>query len=146
MKVRPWVEFVSDLPDDGVEDETGFVLYPGRGVAEAVGEHLSKAGYRVSPPDHRWERGWDFDFWASEHRFWCQVSDLDEVFLLVCRDMQRTFTEKFLRRGPNALYAEVLDRLASALAHDPRFHGMKWRFDGEVLTELPGASHPVSNT
>ena len=97
MKVRPWAEFVSDLPDDGVEDDTGFVLYPGRGVAEAIGEHLNKAGYRVSPPEHRWERGWDFEFWASERRFWCQVSDLDEYFLLVCRDMGRTLTDNLLQ-------------------------------------------------
>ncbi|MFZ3007231.1 MAG: hypothetical protein WA047_13780 [Phenylobacterium sp.] len=145
MKVRPWAEFVSDLPDDGVEDDTGFVLYPGRGVAEAIGEHLNKAGYRVSPPEHRWERGWDFEFWASERRFWCQVSDLDEYFLLVCRDMRRTLTDNLLRRPPNALYVEVLNRLNDALTEDPRFHDIRWKLDKEMSTELPGASSPVSD-
>lgn len=144
MRILRWTRFLTDLPDDGVENETDILVFPGRNVAEAIGGLLRGLGYEVSEPENQEENGWDFDYYASGRRFWCQVSSYGEPFSLITEDMARTWTDKIFKRPPSPIYAEVLTRLNEALAADPRFHQVQWFSDEDFGTGEPGVASPVA--
>lgn len=141
MKVRRRAEFRADVPEEEEEDQWGNAMF-GRSLAAAVTELLRGLGYRVSPPDWGGDHGWEIEFWASERRFWCQVSYM-ESYLLLCEDMGTPLRDRASRGLPHPIYVEVLTRLDSELRRDPRFHDLAWYFDDEVDSGLPGASTPV---
>ncbi|WP_421932637.1 hypothetical protein [Phenylobacterium sp.] len=139
MRILPLAEFTSDFPEDGIEDDDGVLQFGGRAVTEAIVDILKGFGFRVSPPEYD-EHGWGFDFYASERRFWCQVTALD-TFLFSCDDVSRTLMDKILKRPPNAIYIDVMTRLGEALGRHPRFHHVRWYVDDS--SRSPGAASPV---
>lgn len=139
MNLLPLAEFTSDFPEDGVEDKDGVLQFGGRAVTETIVDILKGFGFRVSPLEFD-EHGWGFDFWASERRFWCQVTALD-TFLLSCEDLSRNLTDKFFKRPPNAIYIDVMTRLGEAMGRHPRFQKVRWSADDSVRS--PRAASPV---
>ena len=76
MRLKTWAEFVADFPYDGIEDEKGFVEFPGRGIAEAMADMLRSFGYEVSAPEHRFENGWNFEAKTDTKRIWMNMSNI----------------------------------------------------------------------
>ncbi len=135
MTLRPRAEFQTSLPDDGIEDETDFVEFPGRNVTEAIATMLSGLGYDVSPPIHAAEHGWELDVRANGRRFWLQITRMDELnCILVTQDM----TWRIWRLHPS--HAEFLTQLDAALRQDGRFDEIGWYRNWEDDTRTP---HPV---
>jgi hypothetical protein len=125
MRVKPWVAFTTDLPDDQIEDgHNNIVLFGGRNVAAAIGEVFTRLGCKVADPENAGENGWEFALTYQEsHRFWCQVNSTSyPVFRLLFEDMSRR-----PRAAPNAAaYAELAVKLTAALRNDPQFHDVTW--------------------
>lgn len=125
MRVKPWVAFTTDLPDDQVEDgHNNIVLFGGRNVAVAIGEIFARLGCKVGEPEPAGENGWEFALTYKEsHRFWCQVNSTSyPVFRLLFEDM--SFRPRAARNA--AAYAELALKLAAALRNDPQFHDVTW--------------------
>ena len=61
MKIRPWAEFESTLPDDQIdsEDEMDILQFAGKGVSEALAEILKGLGCEVLQLIYLHERGWE---------------------------------------------------------------------------------------
>jgi hypothetical protein len=137
VSLRPEAEFRTALPDDGVEDETDFVEFPGRNVTEAIGAMLAGLGYEVSAPIHAGEHGWELDVRAKGRRFWLQVTRLGGPdCILVTRDM----TWQFWRTHPS--FEEFLTQLDTALRADGRFSQLGWYGDWRDKSRSP---HPVAD-
>ena len=64
MKIRPWAEFDSTLPDDQIdsEDEMDILQFAGKGVSEALAEILKGLGCEVLELIYLHERGWEVLF------------------------------------------------------------------------------------
>ena len=125
MRVKPWIAFLTTLPDDQVEDgHNNIVLFGGRNVAVAIGEIFTRLGYKVGEPEHAGENGWEFALTYKEsHRFWCQVNSTSyPVFRLLFEDM--SFRPRSARNA--AAYGELALKLAAALRNDPQFHDVTW--------------------
>ena len=135
MSVRPEAEFRTDLPLDGVEDETDFVEFPGRNVTEVVGAMLASLGYDVSPPIHAGEHGWELDVRANGRRFWLQITRMDERD---CNLITEDMTWRIWRLQPS--FEEFLTQLDKALREDGRFSQIAWFRDWKDETRSP---HPV---
>jgi hypothetical protein len=127
MIARPWAVFTTDLPDDQVEDENGILVFPGRNIAEAIGEVLLGLGADVEPPKHEFEHGWTARLKFKGHGFWYQVSVLDPQVYLVVEDNAALLTKK-----EPELYAELVTGLNEGLAADLQVHDLLWysREDG----------------
>lgn len=135
MSLRPEAEFRTTLPEDGVEDEAGFVEFPGRSIMEAIGAMLSVLGYEVPAPIHAGEHGWELDVRAKGRRFWLQVTWMGESdCILSTMDM----TWQFWRTQPS--FEEFLTQLDTALREDARFSQIGWFRDWKDKTRSP---HPV---
>lgn len=68
------IEFHSAFPDDSIEDEAGFVQWPGRNVVEVLKAGLEARGYEVSDPIDAQESGWELDISRNKKRLWLRVS------------------------------------------------------------------------
>lgn len=124
MRVKPWVAFRTDLPDDQVESEQDIVVFGGRNVAVAIGEILARLGCEVEEPKPAGENAWEFAVkYKERHRFWCQVNSTSHpVFRLLFENM--TFRS---RAAPNAAaYAELALKLDAALKKSSLFHDVCW--------------------
>jgi hypothetical protein len=135
IDVRARAEFRADFPDDGIEDESGWIEFPGRGVARAIAEMLERMGCAVAGPMHAHEHGWEIMIQFKQEQIWCQVSAIDDYVLL--------FTEGVLMGNSSNRpgYLESLIRLDLEMRRDPRFHNVRWhRWRGP---EGPAASTPV---
>jgi hypothetical protein len=135
--IRKWAEFKADFPDDGIEDENGFVQFSGKGVTEEIGRILTGAGCTVSAPEDEREHGWTLDIKLERQTFWCQVSDLDECFYLVLQP------QGFFQGDTTTNYVRLLKHLDTELQRDPRFTDIIWRTQDEMPSGT-GADHPVS--
>lgn len=74
MSRRVEIRFHSAFADDSVEDDAGFVQWPGRNVAEVLKAGLEARGYQVSAPIDAQENGWELDVVRNKKRVWLQVS------------------------------------------------------------------------
>jgi hypothetical protein len=141
MKVRPWAEFTSDLPDDHLEDGDQVLQFGGKSVAMAIGEMLARCGCKVGEPIDAGENGWELHVEASGRRLWGQVT-LVEGYIFVFQ--QNSWFSK-LFRSYHPAYVETLRRLGEELSADPRFHDVRWFDDGKVLSGNPGAPAPIED-
>lgn len=137
MSLRPEAEFRTELPEDGVEDETDFVEFPGRSVTEAIAAMLADLGYGVSAPIHAGEHGWELDVRARGRRFWLQVTRMGG---LDCTLSTKDMTWQFWRARPS--FEEFLTQLDTALRADGRFSQISWFRDWRDKTRSP---HPVAD-
>lgn len=139
MKVLPWAEFTSDLPEDHIEKGPYIVQFGGKSVAAAIGKMLERLGCVVSPPIYAHEHGWELDVQAGRRRMWGQVT-LIEGYIFVFEDT--SLIDKMLGRH-NKVYLDTLMSLSEALAQDSRFHDVQWYSGADLLTGKPGAKAPV---
>ena len=141
MKVRPWAEFTTDLPDDQIEDGAQIVRFAGQSVARAIADILIECGCEVSEPIYAHEHGWELDIVAGEQRrrLWCQITLIGKYTMVL---EQNSWIANAFGRHHQA-YIDVLIRLGDALAEDARFQGVRWYTSGELHTRASGASLPV---
>jgi hypothetical protein len=140
MIVRPWAEFTSDLPEDVIEDDEGFVETGGRSVIHAIAEILAKIGCDVEAPRYADEHGWDLSFRRNGRWLWCQVTLIEGyIFIMEGPAVFPIFQSKKAK----ANYREALTLFADAIAKDPRFHDVRWYLPDDVLRDRPGAKRPI---
>ncbi|HEX2800563.1 MAG TPA: hypothetical protein VHN73_00715 [Phenylobacterium sp.] len=140
MTLRPEIQFTSGFPDDSIEDEEGFVQWPGRNVAEALKAALEARGYRVSDPVHMHEKGWELDIWRGRRRFWLRISMGDvEVNYLIAENMA------FLLWPDMKLYRTFLADLHNVLSADGRFTRIQWFPKGGVHRDAAPAAGPFDD-
>jgi len=121
----PWAGFIADFPDDVVWGGPGQMeIAGGRNVAVALIEILAGLGCQASAPEYVGVKGWEFEIYYKEHRFWCQVTSFHPAFYLLFEDPAIT---RGTRAKNAAAYAEIWQKLADALDKDPRFQGIEWR-------------------
>jgi hypothetical protein len=123
MRVKPWITFKTDLPDDQVEDGQEISIYGGRNVAVAVGEIFIKLGCKVEEPYSIEEQGWEFILsYRGHNNFSCRVCSFHPAFRVLFEE--GSFLPKFARY--RAAHAELAQSLAAALEEDPRFREVSW--------------------
>mgnify|MGYP006864735949 CR=1 FL=1 len=122
MKIRPFAEFETELPHDGVEgDETvdfEEIVPGGRAICEAWGDILRPLGFEVSAPiqdDH----GWRLMIKDRRRNYELFIAHLFEN---ECHLQARELLG-FWRRDD---FASFLTKLNSALNADPRFKNVSW--------------------
>lgn len=122
IDVRARAEFRADFPDDGVENEAGFIQFPGKGVTAAIGEMLEGIGCAVSNSINAGEHGWELIVEFKQERMWCQVTTID------AQDNILLFTGGGLigDSSNSPAYLEAITRLNLEMRRDPRFHDIRW--------------------
>ena len=143
MKVRPAAEIHADFPDDMVEEDGEIVQFGGEGIASAVAEALTRAGYQPSVPQHAGLHGWDFVVTVGKREFCLQLSDLGEFYYLVTYDT--ALFDGWFGKKNRPEHAKLLRDLAGELPHDPRFRKVEWHFLEELDSGRPGAKDPIAN-
>ena len=122
IDIRARAAFKADFPDDGLENESGFILYPGRRAAAAVAGLLRGIGCEVSDPLHADDHGWELEIEFKRERMWGQVTSLDagENILL--------FLDGAFMGNASAKpgYLEAVVKLNLAMHSDPRFQDIRW--------------------
>jgi hypothetical protein len=146
MKIRMWVEFKSDLPDDQVEEDGEILQFGGKNVAEVVGRILASLGCQVTEPQDEREQGWTFPVSLDRSQFWCQTTDLGDFFYLMVKP--QPLDRFFNRRRSTDTHVKILKHLDAELRRDGRFRDLIWRTQQEM--EMPegsggGAPHPVDD-
>ena len=139
MIIRPCAEFKTDLPDDGVEDESGWARYPGENVAQLVAEILRAQGFEVSAPIEDGEHGWFLELEVEKRRLLVQTTAIED-FILVVED--KTFRWPWSKQ-PHPAYLDVLRRLAAGMAAHPRLSKVRWFTSADLLSGKGGALKPV---
>ena len=122
MKIRPFAEFETELPYDGVEGDESVdfeeVVLAGQNIADAWAAILRPLGYDVSEPiqdDH----GWRLNVRDGRYKYELFIA---RVFENECHLHAK---EAFgLFRSKN--FPSFLAQLNSALNADPRFRNIGW--------------------
>jgi hypothetical protein len=123
IDVRALAEFRADFPDDGLENESGFLLFPGKSATGAIAEILRGVGCEVSEPLHAHDHGWELEVAFRNERMWCQVTSLgeeDHVLLFIDGPFMGYSSS-------NPSYLEAIARLNLAMQGSPRFRDIRWR-------------------
>lgn len=140
MRLRPEIQFCSGFPDDSVEDDTDFVVWPGRNIAEALKAGLEQKGYRVSEPIDAQEHGWELDIWRGQKRLWAQVSVIDsEENYLITQNMT------FFLWPDRKLFRQFLLDLQEVIQAEPRFREVKWFEKAGISANSPPGDGPVAD-
>jgi hypothetical protein len=139
IRPRNIAEFEADFDDDGIDVGDRFFQWPGRGVAEAVGQMFRDMGFRVTGARDEEEHGWTFDVIVGRQRFWFQVTDLGDSVILISEDMG----------GPpgstGISYANLLSELDARFSADARFRNVRW-FTPEEYEARPIERRPIDLT
>jgi hypothetical protein len=120
VMVRAQAEFQADFPDDGIEDESGWVVFAGRGVAAAIAEMLRGIGCEASDPIDADEHGWELEVDFKKESMWCQVTVGDGYILTFTDDV---FMGNYSKRPG---YLEAITKLNLEMQRDARFHDVCW--------------------
>ena len=142
MIVRSVACFESSLPEDCVEDEDGRPLQPpGRSVADAIIEILTRLGYAIDyGPEPRNDFCWDLVVTSGGRRYSAVLNLADRYYLSLSHN---SWLDKLLGRDPPA-FLDLLRSFANALAVDSRFSNIEWFIRGR--SNAPGASFPFDET
>jgi len=125
MKIRTFVNFEADFPDEAEWDEQGNPVVPdGRSVARVIARSLNTVGFRASEPAQHTFYGWAFDVALPKRTAWCLLQAPGPWLLLV--EERRSGLRRFTAgRSP-----VDLERLLKALDHvlkaDERFSSVQW--------------------
>lgn len=143
MKLRPWAEFGTDLPDDQIEEGPRIVQFGGKSVTKAIGDILVGFGCEVSEPIYADENGWELYILAGEQRrrLFCQVTLIGKFVMVF--EQNSWLANTFGRYHP--AYLDILKRLGAALADDARFHDVRWYTSADLHTAAPGALQPLED-
>ena len=126
MSVRDIAEFRADFPDDSIEDEGGFVRYPGLSVAEAIAQVFRDMGFHVPAPESEMELGWVLDVHVGKRRYWFRLTDVGDYIILISRDMTR------YEPTPGDIgHEDLLGRIDTAIKADGRFSNIAWYTEAE---------------
>ena len=126
MSVRDIAEFRADFPDDSIEDEGGFVRYPGLSVAEAVAQKFRDMGFHVPAPESEMELGWVLDVHVGKRRYWFRLTDIGDRIILISRDLTR------YEPTPGDIgHEDLLGRIDTAMKADGRFSNIAWYTEAE---------------
>jgi len=144
MKMRPWAEFGSTLPNDQIdsEDEMDILQYPGKLLSETLAEILKGLGYEIIELICLHERGWELLIRGGpkgRSRFGIRVTQIDKY--LIGLFQTSWFRTTFAPQHPDLV--AVLTQLAEAMASDARFIDVRWFAPAEVLSGIPGALRPI---
>ena len=141
MTLRQLVTFDSTLPYDGIEDETGFIQWPGKTVAEELAEILRRLGYTRIAFDTLDEAGYEVSFTAGKLNLAARVTEIDTYTVSF---YQYSFFDN-LRKKPRQEYVDVLRRINDELNRDVRFSQIRWFADDKELfgSGFEGAPSPV---
>ncbi len=131
MNIYPVAAFKSGFPDDSVEEDGDIVIFPGRGIAEALAGLLRDAGLSVDAPEHQHEHGWDFTAHVDGVRIWVQISDIGDVVFLSSEPPYAFFKNS---RKKRAAHGKLLTLLDQGMRKDKRFSRLRWlrRDEGET--------------
>ncbi len=137
MKMRPAAEIIADFPDDAVEEDGEFVVFGGRGIAEALAEKFGGLGYVIEPVESEGMKGWFFVVAAEKKRIVFQVTDFgDGEYLLL------SYSGGW-PQNPDPQRARLLLQLNAELARDSRFREVRWVVRDDIHAGTPGHSSPV---
>jgi uncharacterized RDD family membrane protein YckC len=141
VTIRTYAEFASDLPKDEIERDGDFLQYPGKSVTAAVRAILAGLGCGLEPLEYLHERGWEFAFAYRGRRIVCRLT-LIWRYLAIFEDLHGS------KAADHPDFVEIMERLAEALAADPRFADVGWfHRDGfephETASAAPGAKRPT---
>ena len=126
MSVRDIAEFRADFPDDSIEDEGGFVRYPGLSVAEAIAQVFRDMGFHVPAPESEMELGWVLNVHVGKRRYWFRLTDVGDYIILISRDMTR------YEPTPGDIgHEDLLGRIDTAIKADGRFSNIAWYTEAE---------------
>ena len=86
MKMRPWAEFASTLPNDRIdsEDEMDILQYPGKLLSETLAGILKGLGYEIIELICLHERGWELLIRGGpkgRSRFGIRVTQIDKYLI-----------------------------------------------------------------
>lgn len=129
MTLRQLVTFDSTLPYDGIEDETGFIQWPGKMVAEEIAEILRRLGCTEVLFDTLDEAGYEVSFTAGKLNLAARVTVIDTYMVGF---YQYSFFDS-LRKKPRQEYVDILCRINQALNTDVRFSQVRWFADDHEL-------------
>jgi hypothetical protein len=133
-------EFDADFPDDQVDQDGEIKFFPGRNVAEAIGDILRRTGLSPNVPEHLGEHGWGFRTEFKRRPIWIELSTFEEQhFYMTIRDS--SCMDRFRKSAKSALreFLLILDRELKA---DARFHGITW-FGAKDLKREYGLATPI---
>lgn len=117
--------FLTDIPDDYVEDEDGdIVVFGGQGVARALCELFQRLGFETEEPTHEHEHGWDVFVRKDKRTLFVEVTDAVDAYFLQTEDC--TFILRSLFRPNRKWHAEALNSLNAEMQKDPRFGEIRW--------------------
>ncbi len=126
MSVRDIAAFRADFPNDSIEDERGFVRYPGLSVVEAMARMFRDMGFHVPAPEGEMELGWVLDVCVGKRRYWFRLTDLGDRIILISRDMTR------YEPTPGDIgHEDLLGRIDTAMKADGRFSNIAWYTEAE---------------
>lgn len=126
MSVRDIAEFRADFPDDSIEEEGGFVRYPGLSVAEAVAQKFRDMRFQVPAPESEMELGWVLDVHVGKRQYWFRLTDVGDHIILISRDMTR------YEPTPGDIgHEDLLGRIDTAMKADERFSNIAWYTEAE---------------
>jgi len=141
VTVRSIAEFRADFPDDSIEDEQGFVRFPGSTLADVLAQMCRDMGFDASEPEDGAEQGWAFDLQAGKRKYWFQLTCFEQYWILNSHDVTR------YEPTPGDLgHVELLRRIDAAMKADGRFREIAWRTPedyAEVLHSRGGSSGPA---
>lgn len=139
MKLRPAAEIDADFPDDAVVEGGDFVIFGGRGIAEALAEKFSALGYSIEPVEPEGHRGWTFVVAIEKKRVIFQATDFGRGEYLLTSYSGDFFTKADPER------AKLLVQLNVELARDPRFKKVRWVVEDDINGGTPGHSDPLDD-
>ena len=121
---RTTLEWVTDFPDDQIEDGCKIVQPGGRAVACAVSDLLKDAGMITSIPklDYEHGNGWEFDAAQDGRKYWLLVTDLADTMLIQTKDISPFWRVS----GRKAHYVRFLNDLHRLLCQDKRFRSVNF--------------------
>jgi hypothetical protein len=137
MMIRPSAEIWADFPDDGVEEEDRFILFPGRGITEAVAEKFQALGYEVGVVEHEGEHGWTFDVRIHGKYIFFQLTDFGGGEYLLVSSCATILAK------PEPQRAKLLHDLNIELGRDSRFKEVRWVVKDDIHAGTPGHPRPV---
>jgi len=136
MKIMPWAEFTTDLPDDAIEKDGDFIQWPGKNVSEELMIMLIRCGYGVSRLECLEHAGWEFVIDAGIRSVRCRVTFIEKCLVVFSDD---SWLSQLLNSPPHPVFLKFLKRISAAMANDARFHDVRWFTYSEVMTGIEGA-------
>jgi hypothetical protein len=125
MRIRNFITFHADFPDDSKWDEHDNCVIPGgRTLAQALLESLKNRGCNCSTVSQHSFYGWTFEAWYNNVKIWCLLQGGDDWFLLL--EPRPSLAGRLAAASTAAAVHEFQNRLHACLTGDDRFSKILW--------------------